>query len=131
METIVSYNGGEKVNPPGLNYEMLKYFNKKPDSSVIVYKLQASVEQKQKMIDKIREINKEGSAYNLIGLVFKYSWKPNIMFCSQFVYAMLQYEGLAYFTKQAAYVKPTDLIELDYYRKLEFAYEIKLNKKDE
>jgi len=29
---------------------------------------------------------------------------------------------------RAAHVKPTDFVELDYYRKLEFAYEINFNK---
>ena len=78
------------------------------------------VEQKQKMLDIVKNINSEGSAYNLIGLVFKYSHRPNIMFCSQFVYSLLQKVDLAYFDKKAELVQPTDLVELDYFRKLEF-----------
>lgn len=35
---------------------------------------------------------------------------------------------MSYFDKNAAYVKSTDFVELDYYRKLEFAYEINLMK---
>ncbi|GHV38513.1 hypothetical protein FACS189490_00580 [Clostridia bacterium] len=128
LETIISYNGGERVYPPGLNYEMLEFFNKTKGSSVMVYRLPATSAQKLQILGKIEEINREGSAYNTMGLVLKYSHKPNIMFCSQFVYNMLKLSGLAYFTKRAENVKPTDLIELDYYKKLEFAYEIKFNK---
>lgn len=127
LQTIVSYNGGQNVYLPGLNPEMLESFNKKADSSIMVYRLKATKEQQQKMIEKIRQINREGSAYNLLGLVCKYSFKPNIMFCSQFVYQMLKHAGLAYFEKRSAEVKPTDLIELDYHRKLAFVYELRLN----
>lgn len=127
LQTIVSYNGGQNVYLPGLNPEMIECFNKKADSAILVYRLNATKEQKQKIIGKIQEINREGSAYNLLGLVFKYSFKPNIMFCSQFVYQMLKHVGLAYFEKRSTEVRPTDLIELDYHRKLDFAYEVKLN----
>jgi hypothetical protein len=127
LETIISYNGGERVYPPGLNKEMLQYFNKKKDSSIIVYKLAITEKKKRIMIDRIKEINKNGSAYNLLGLVFKYSHKPNIMFCSQFVYKMLKDVGVNYFEKKDEKIKPTDLIELDYYRKINFEYEIKFN----
>ena len=127
LQTIISYNGGQNVYLPGLNHEMIECFNKKTDSSIMVYRLKATKEQKQKMIEKIWEINREGSAYNLLGLVFKYSFKPNIMFCSQFVYQMLKHADLAYFEKRSTEVRPTDLIELDYHRKLEFIYDLKLN----
>jgi hypothetical protein len=40
----------------------------------------------------------------------------NIMFCSQFVYKMLDIVGLAYFNKRPGNIKPDDLVELDYYR---------------
>ena len=127
LQTIISYNGGGKIYPPGLNHEMLDSFNKKSESSIMVYKLKTTRMQKNKIIEKVKEINREGSAYNLLGLVFKYSFKPNIMFCSQFVYQMLKYAGLAYFEKKSTEVRPTDLVELDYYRRLGFAYEVKLN----
>ncbi len=127
LKTIVSYNGGQNVYLPGLNHEMVECFNEKADSSIMVYRMKVTKEQKQKMIKKIWEINREGSAYNLLGLVFKYSFKPNIMVCSQFVYQMLQHAGIAYFEKKSANVKPTDLIELDYRRRLEFVYEVRLN----
>jgi len=78
-------------------------------------------------IDKIKEINETGSAYNLVGLITKVSLRPNIMFCSQFVYSILKECGLAYFESPATKIKPTDLVEKDYYRKLELCYEIKFN----
>ncbi len=125
LKTIVSYNGGERVYPPGLNKEAIEFFNKKSDSGILVYRMKVTNEQKFKIIDKIKEINTEGSAYNLMGLVLKYSHKPNIMFCSQFVYKMLKYAGICYFEKRDEFVHPMDLVELDYHRKLEFAYELK------
>jgi len=120
LDTIISYNGGEKIYPPGLNAEMLSFFNKKEDASVGVYRLKITVEKKKILIDTVKDINEEGSAYNLIGLVFKYSHRPNIMFCSQFVYSMLKKVDLHYFEKRPELVQPTDLVELDYLRKLEF-----------
>jgi hypothetical protein len=127
LKTIVSYNGGERVYPPGLNMEMLTYFNKKQNSSIIVYSLPASREKKKLIIEKIREINEQGNAYNMLGLVFKFSFKKNIMFCSQFVYKMLKFAGLEYFEKQNEQIKPTDLVEMDYERKLNYEYKIKFN----
>jgi len=58
-------------------------------------------------------------------LVAKHSFRPNIMFCSQFVYKMLKLVGLEFFEKDAGEVRPTDFIELDYYKKMAFEYEIK------
>ena len=127
LKTIISYNGGERLYPPGLNMEMVHYFNKKKDSSIIVYSLPIGPEKKQAVIDKISEINKQGNAYNVTGLVFKFSFKPNIMFCSQFVYKMLKTAGVHYFDKKDGQIKPADLVELDYYRKLRYEYEIKFN----
>lgn len=127
LKTIISYNGGENVSPPGLNQEQLAFFNKKEDASIMVYKISARREKKQAVIDKIKEINETGSAYNLVGLVTKISIRPNIMFCSQFVYSILKFAGLEYFQSTSTKIKPTDLVENDYYRKLEFCYEIKFN----
>jgi hypothetical protein len=127
LKTIISYNGGERVYPPGLNMEMVKYFNKKESASIIVYSVQATIEKKRKIIDTVREINSQGSAYNVFGLVFKFSFKSNILFCSQFVYKMLKLVDLQYFEKKDSHIKPTDLVELDYYRKLKYEYEIRFN----
>ena len=127
LKTVVSYNKGDKIYSPGLNAEMIEYFNQAQDSALLVYRLPATLEQKKCVLDKIEEINKEGSAYNMLGLFVNYSHKPNIMYCSQFVYNMLDYAGLSYFDMNGKNVKPTDLIEQDYYKKLEFVYEIKFN----
>ncbi|MCL2386150.1 MAG: hypothetical protein FWC89_01245 [Defluviitaleaceae bacterium] len=125
LETTISYNGGERVYPPGLNMEMLEFFRKSPDSKIMVYSLSCTAEQKQQMLDRIAKINKEGSAYNILGLfIHKRKRKPNIMFCSQFVYNMLEDVGLSYFKRSDNKISPTDLVELDYYRKLKFELEI-------
>lgn len=131
MQTSISYNGGEKVYPPGLNMEMLEFFSKTPDSKILVYSLACTREQKQIMLDKIKKINNEGSAYNILGLVLKRSYKPNIMFCSQFVYKILEHAELTYFTKPDGKVNPTDLIHLDYFRKLTFVKEITFDNAEE
>jgi hypothetical protein len=125
LNTIISYNGGANVYPPGMNIEILEQLHQKDGASVLVYSLPVTKEQKSAIINKIVEINREGSAYNVVGLVVKHSYKPNIMFCSQFVYKMLKLAGVQYFEKRDGEVRPTDLIELDYYKKLSFEYEIK------
>lgn len=127
LKTVISYNKGDKVYSPGLNAEMIEYFNQSKDSAFLVYRLPATYDQKKCILDKVEEINQEGSAYNMLGLVVNYSHKPNIMYCSQFVYNMLEHAGLSYFTMLGHNVKPTDLIEQDYYKKLEFLYEIKFH----
>ncbi len=127
LKTLISYNGGQRVNPPGLNSETLEFFSKKEDAIIYIYRLDVTREQKQKMIDKVKEINANGSAYNMLGLVLKKSYKPNIMYCSQFVYTLLEHADATYFKKNTYDVKPTDLVELDYHKKLRFEYEIKFN----
>lgn len=126
LKTIISYNGGERAIPPGLNPELIDNLARNNGSAILVYRLPATEKQKEIMIRQIEKINMEGSAYNLLGLVFKASRKPNIMFCSQFVYTMLQTADLNYFDKRAAQVAPSDFIELDYGRKLEFVRRIEL-----
>ncbi|MDR2295812.1 MAG: hypothetical protein LBD95_03355, partial [Clostridiales Family XIII bacterium] len=69
LRTIISYNGGERVYPPGLNHEMITFFNKKPGASILIYSLECSRYRKKLILDKVEEINREGSAYNLMGLV--------------------------------------------------------------
>ncbi len=123
LQTMVSYNNGEKRFPPGLNIEKTSYFRKKEGACIIVYKLPATPEQKRSMISKIEQINREGSSYNTAGLLLKHSFQPNIMFCSQFVYHLLEYAGIVYFQKKTEYVTPMDFVELDYKRKLQFMYE--------
>lgn len=126
LQTLISYNGGERISPPGLNPEMIEWLFKKDDASIIIYRLKLTREQKESIMNKIKEIDEDGSAYNLIGLALKKSFKsqPNIMFCSQFVYNLLEGVGANYFVKTPTEVKPTDLVELDYERKLEFVHKI-------
>ncbi len=127
LKTLVSYNGGERVMPPGMNQEMIEWFYQKEDASIRVYRLPVTTEQKKIMADRIRKINREGSAYNLIGVAIGKSIQPNIMVCSEFVYGLLESVNANYFTKTALEVKPADMIELDYERKLEFVETIRLN----
>ena len=124
LRTIISYNGGEKRTPPGLNPEFVEQLTRRDGASMLLYRLPASPYQKRIILENIQQINEEGSAYNLWGLFFKSSHQPNIMFCSQFVYRMLELAGLAYFKKDAAHVRPMDFIELDYTRSLEFVRRI-------
>lgn len=124
LTTLLSYNGGARVYPPGLNPEMVQAFHQKADASVLVYRLPVTLTQKEKVLATVQEINATGSAYNILGLVTKHSLRRNMMFCSQFVYRMLQIGGVAYFQKQPGEVRPTDFVELDYHRQLEFVQEI-------
>ncbi len=120
LKTIVSYNGGENIYAPGLNQEMIEFFNKKNDANIIIYKIKADRDKKQRVLDEIKNINQKGSSYNILGLFVPYSHRKNIMFCSQFVYCMLKAAGLDYFEKKPEEVKPTDFVELDYKRNLEY-----------
>jgi len=120
LKTLLSYNGGNNIFAPGMNPELLKFFYKKKNANLLIYKIKASRKQKQAVLDEVRKIDKEGSSYNLIGLLLPYSHKENIMFCSQFVYNVLKKAGLAYFEKETCDVKPMDFIELDLKRNLEF-----------
>jgi YegS/Rv2252/BmrU family lipid kinase len=120
LKTIVSYNGGENIYAPGLNQELIEFFSQKEDANIIIYKIQASRKQKEKVLDEIRKINEQGSSYNVLGLFVPYTHRENIMFCSQFVYCMLVSAGLNYFKKRPEEVKPTDFVELDYKRNLEY-----------
>ena len=75
------------------------------------------------MIDKIRMINDQGSSYNYLGFLWSYTFKENIMFCSQFVYTILEVAELHYFDKKASKVMPMDFLELDTDERLEFCSE--------
>lgn len=124
LKTIISYNGGENIYCPGLNQEMIEFFDKKPDANIIVYRIKASREQKEKILEGVKKINDQESSYNILGLFLPYSNKSNIIFCSQFVYTMLKLGGLEYFDKKPEEVRPTDFVELDYERKLEYCTKI-------
>jgi YegS/Rv2252/BmrU family lipid kinase len=120
LETIVSYNGGEGTCFPGLNWEVIKDYHQKEDACVVIYKIKATYKQKKRILDKIRMINEQGSSYNYLGFLWSYTFKENIMFCSQFVYTMLEVAELHYFDKKASRVMPMDFLELDTGAFLEF-----------
>lgn len=120
LKTIISYNGGNGIYSPGLNKEDIEFFHQKEDANIIIYRIKATKEQKTKIFDEIKKINEQGSSYNALGLLLPYSYKDNIMVCSQFVYKMLQSAGLNYFDKIPEKVRPTDFVELDYERQLEY-----------
>ncbi|MDR0449970.1 MAG: hypothetical protein LBH26_01740 [Treponema sp.] len=122
LQTLVSYNGGSGGFGPGLNRESREELRKFPGSSLAVYRLPVSRAAKQGMIDRIERINAEGSSYNLLGLVLNLSFKPNIMFCSQFVYSLLGGEGIRLFEEDRGRVKPMDFVLLDQGRKLSRVY---------
>lgn len=127
LATLISYNGGEKVSPPGLNPEIIQWFYKKEDASIRIYRLKVSRKQKEGMAARIRQIDREGSAYNLLGFTRNKAFAPNIMFCSQFVYCLLEEVGANYFQMAPEDTKPSDLIEQDYLRKLEYMETIMLS----
>lgn len=113
LETIVSYNGGEGTCFPGLNSEIVESYQQKDDACLVVYKIKATTQQKRRILDKIRMINDQGSSYNYLGFLWSYTFKENIMFCSQFVYTMLEVAELHYFDKKPSTVMPMDFLELD------------------
>jgi hypothetical protein len=110
LETLVSYNGGNGVSSPGLNAERLEFFSRRAGASLAVYRLGLEPGRKRALLERIRAIDGEGSSYNLLGLLTKKSTLPNIMFCSQFVYSVLDGAGLAYFEKEEGEVRPEDFI---------------------
>lgn len=118
LETLVSYNGGEPAGSPGLNPETLEELLRRPGSAAALYRLKATPHQKQILLRRLDKLNREGSAYNLPGLVTGRAWRENTMFCSQFVYAMLRLAGLHYFRKSPLQVRPTDFVEWDHFRRL-------------
>jgi hypothetical protein len=122
LRTLVSYNGGNDGFGPGLNRESREELGKTPGSSLAVYRLSVSGAAKRGMIGRVGRINAEGSSYNLLGLVLKCSFKPNIMFCSQFVYALLEGEGVQPFKGAQARVKPMDFVLLDRGQRLSRVY---------
>jgi hypothetical protein len=103
---------------------MLEFFNQKEDANIIIYKIKATKKQKLQALEEVKKINSFGSSYNLLGLIIPYSHRENIMFCSQFVYTILRTVGLHYFDKKPEDVKPTDFVELDYKRNLEYHSQI-------
>ena len=123
LTTLVSYNGGGPGEAPGLNPETVAELVHRRGSSVRLYRLPATRDQKRIILRRLGKIDQEGSAYNLLGLVLPYAPQPNTMFCSQFVYGILKLAGLAYFQKDPLQVRPTDLLDWDLKGRLSFVAE--------
>jgi hypothetical protein len=111
LKTMVSYNGGNGRNSPGLNQETLGDICGRPGAKIAVFKLFAGAGKKALILGQVGRINAEGSSYNRLGLILKISLKPNIMFCSQFVQTMLQLADLDYLDRASGRVKPADFID--------------------
>ncbi|WP_225420396.1 hypothetical protein [Lapidilactobacillus bayanensis] len=56
LDTILSYNGGANVYPPGLNPEMVQDLHQKSDASVLIYALPATKAQKQEILAKLKKL---------------------------------------------------------------------------
>ncbi|MDR2629505.1 MAG: hypothetical protein LBC60_01125 [Spirochaetaceae bacterium] len=124
LKTLVSYNGGNGISSPGLNRERPEHLNLKPGASLAVYRLKTREGKKRAVIDRLAAINREGSSYNLLGLLTGKSILPNIMFCSQFVYTVLRDAGVVYFNKKGGILRPVDFVNLARGDGLEFTSKI-------
>ena len=76
LDTLVSYNGGEGIAFPGLNRETVPGLARRAGASLLVYRLPATRHQKQIILRRLGKINQEGSAYNLLGLLFPWPGSP-------------------------------------------------------
>jgi hypothetical protein len=119
LKTLISYNGGNGVSKPGLNSETFEHLNRKPGASLAVYCMRVTAVQKYALIRGIAAINREGSSYNFLGLLTGKSKLPNIMFCSQFVYSLMEEVGIIYFDRKNKKVAPMDFVNLDRTGKLQ------------
>lgn len=131
LYTMVSYNGGNSYQNPGLNRESLANLNQKKDSQLLVYRMQVAEKDRLIILNKIKEINKKGSAYNVVGLLTNIDVRPNMMYCSQFVYQMLKEVDLNFFEPIEDKIKPTDFIDYDSEKRLTFEYKIDFSKMDQ
>ncbi len=126
LETIFSYNGGNGISAPGMNQEKIEYFNQKEDASFVIYKLRATNHEKKIILSEVQKINETGSSYNVLGLFMPIQIRANTMYCSQFVYTMLNTAGINYFKIHPGKVQPIDFVERDHQRKLEFCRKVLL-----
>jgi hypothetical protein len=126
LETIVSYNGGGNLYRPGLNAETISELIIEENAKILIYRLPCTSKQKNTILEAVRKINGEGSSYNMLGVFANEPYKANIMYCSQFLYKMLELAELDYFEHPGGGFKPTDFIEKDYYRQLEFVKELRI-----
>lgn len=126
LVTLTSFNGGNGENAPGLNPEVLTSFYQKPDASIMIFRIKATKQQKLMILRELKRINQVGSSYNFTGILLKRNFLSNMMFCSQFVYLMLEKAGLLYFEKNPNDVSPFDFLQHNEKGLLEFISEINL-----
>lgn len=126
LTTLASFNGGYGKYKPGLNPEPIEVLYQKPDASIMIFRMKVTKEQKRIIMTQMRQINRVGSSYNFTGLFIKRNFLSNIMFCSQFVYTMLDKAGLLYFEKNPNDVSPIDFLENNEEGFLEFISEVNL-----
>lgn len=131
LYTMISYNGGNGYQQPGLNTESLSSLNQKENSRLLVYSLKVDKENRIKILNRIEQINREGSAYNVLGLLTNVSVRSNMMYCSQFAYEMLEEIDQNFFLPSQDKIKPTDFIEYDDKKQLTFEYKINFSKNKE
>ncbi len=131
LYTMVSYNGGNGYQQPGLNTECLASLNQKENSRLLVYSLKVDKEDRFKILNRLKQINTEGSAYNILGLLTNVSVRSNMMYCSQFAYEMLEEIDQNFFVPIEDKIKPTDFIEYDEDKTLTFEYKINFSENNE
>jgi hypothetical protein len=104
-------------------------FAKFEETIFSLYSFEVSEETYQKMIEVIKEFEreKEKFKYNLLGLIGVMANRPikrrNAYFCSQFVATVFERCGIEFFDKPASLVRPDDFIKSG---KLKFLYHGKL-----
>jgi len=87
------------------------------NSRCVIYAISVTDEQYEKMMEKIKRMEREKGhyRYNLLGLLFilleiPYNRK-NAYFCSQFVASILNESGVLYFEKPPSLIRPYDLLD--------------------
>ena len=76
LETIISYNGGDNVYPPGMNARNSGVLPSEGGRVSAGLQFAVTAAQKEFVIDKIDEINREGSAYNMLRLASSVPLSP-------------------------------------------------------
>ncbi|MDR1808169.1 MAG: hypothetical protein LBR33_09705 [Propionibacteriaceae bacterium] len=110
LATLVSCSGGNLDESPGLHPESPDGLLARPGAAYVTLSVAVTEAQKAYMIDRVEAIDREGTSFNLLGLVTKRAAKPNIMFCSQFTYRILEEAGAAWFEADPCHVRPGDFL---------------------
>jgi hypothetical protein len=108
LTTLVSCHGGNDQQTPGVNHETVDGLLARQGASFMGIEVDLTTSQKARLLEELVTIDAEGSSYNVAGLLTKRAAKPNIMFCSQFVYRLLSSVGLVGFADDPCRVRPSD-----------------------